>query len=268
MNKKILTFSMTLFLFTFCTINIFATNLVNKKQCQEKGEEYIFAGAECIQYYVSEGDIESEINIVVHGTWPAGSNTLGRYAPFADNLSMATDITTIAVALPGYADSSTNNFQALSHKGIKNLAAQKEYISFLSDLILKLKEKFEAKKINYIGHSAGALMGSTLTGFTPGLINTMTSAGAGYDIHSEVKENKNLVSLVDYMDEVDKSTEFLLVYGTKDKVSKPNITKEYYRALIKAGYIATLIEVVDAAHIDLDMTDTAVEAIVNMLDKE
>lgn len=248
--------------------NMFASNIVNEKQCIDKGEEYIFAGEECIQFYVSEGEVESEINIVVHGTWPAGSNTLGRYAPFADNLSMATDITTIAVALPGYADSSTNNFQALSHNGTKNLAAKKEYIKFLSELVTKLKTNHEAEKVNYIGHSAGALMGSTLTGYTPGLINTMTSAGAGYDIHSKVQKSKNLISLIDYIDDVKKSTEFLLVYGTKDEVSKPKITKDYYNALVKAGYKATLIEVVDAPHIDLDMSDTSVEAIVDMLDKE
>jgi len=247
---------------------MFASKIVNEKKCNEKGEEYIFAGGECIQYYVSEGDKESEINVVVHGTWPAGSNTLGRYAPFADDLSMATDITTIAVALPGYADSSTNKFQALSHTGTKNLAAQKEYIEFLSDLVKQLKLNYEAKKVNYIGHSAGALMGSTLTGYTPGLINTMTSAGAGYNIHAKVKKSKNLISLIDYMDDVKKSTKFLLIYGTKDKISKPTTTKDYYNALLKAGYNATLIEVVGAPHIDLDMTDTSVEAIVNMLDTE
>ena len=250
------------------TTSLFSSNIVNEQQCKDKGEEYIFAGSECIQYYISEGDKESEINIVVHGTWPAGSNTLGRYSPFADNLSMATDITTIAVALPGYADSSTNKFEALSHNGTKNLAAQKNYIEFLSDLVKKLKINYEAKKVNYIGHSAGALMGSTLTGFSPGLINTMTSAGAGYDIHSKVKKSKNLISLIDYMDKVDKNTEFLLVYGTKDEVSKPQVTKDYYSALIKAGYKATLIEVIDAPHIDLDMTDTSVEAIVEMIEEE
>ena len=96
----------------------------------------------------------------------------------------------------------------------------------------------------------------------------MISTGAGYDIHSKVKDSKGLISLIDYLDEVDKNTEFLLVYGTKDKISEPKITKDYYNALLKAGYKATLIEVVDAPHIDLDMTDTSVEAIVDMLDKE
>ncbi|MGB3750279.1 MAG: alpha/beta fold hydrolase [Arcobacteraceae bacterium] len=257
----------TLLCAVWCT-NLFASDIVTQSQCDNKGDNFIFAGGECIEYYVSESDKESEINILVHGTWEAGTNTLGRYAPFADNLSMMTEITTIAVALPGYSGSSTNNFEALIHKGTKNLAAQKEYIAFLSDLVQKLKEKYDATKVNYIGHSAGALMGSTLTGFTPGLITTMTSAGAGYDIHSQVKDSEGLISLIDYIDNVDKNTKFLLVYGTKDEISKPEVTKAYYDAMIKKGYNATLVKVENAPHLDLDMNDTTVDAIMEMLEEE
>ena len=267
--KNIITkVSLMVFFLTFFTTNIIAINLVNEKQCKIKGEEYIFAGGECIQFYVSEGDIESEINIVVHGTWKEGANVLSRYAPFADNLSMATDITTIAIALPGYSDSSTNNFQALSHKATKNLLGKKEYIEFLSELIQELKQKFQAKKVNYIGHSAGAFIGSTLLGFTPSLLDTMTSAGAGFDIHSEIKDSENLISLSDYMDNIDPKTQFLLIYGTKDTISQPKITKNYYKVLKNKGFNVRLVEVLDAAHIDLDMSDTAVEAITEMLEKE
>ncbi|BFU78194.1 hypothetical protein ALC152_14090 [Arcobacter sp. 15-2] len=255
----------------FCgllTTNIYSKDIVTEAQCNTKGDEFIFAENECIQYYVSEGDTESEINILVHGTWPEGTNTLARYAPFAENLAMSTDVTTIAVALPGYSSSSTNNFQALSHNGEENLAAQKSYITFLSELVTKLKEKYDATKVNYIGHSAGAMMGSTLTGFTPGLLDTITSAGGRYDIHEVVKSDKDLVSLIDYIDKVDSSTEFLLIYGTKDTISKPSVTKKFYQILEEKGLTATLIEVEGAPHLDLDMTSESVDAIVEMLDKE
>ena len=58
------------------------------------------------------GDEEGSLNIIVHGTWNEGTDTLARYAPFED-LSMRTDITTIAVALPGYSGSS----QIIFHPG-------------------------------------------------------------------------------------------------------------------------------------------------------
>lgn len=268
MKNNIYKFYLTSIIFSLFTTSIYASNLVNEEQCKVKGAEHIFAGGECIQYYVSKGDKASELNIVVHGTWKEGTNTLARYRPYAKNLSMATDITTAVIALPGYSDSSTNNFQALSHSGTPNLAAKIEYIEFLSKLIQKLKDQFDADKINYIGHSAGAMMGSTLTGYTPGLINTLTSAGGRYDIHENVKNSKSLISLVDYIDKVDKTTEFLLIYGTEDTISTPNVTKDYYISLRKKGFIPTLVEVQDAPHLDLEMTDTAFEAIVTMLDKE
>jgi predicted esterase len=249
--------------------SLFASNLVTQKQCEEKdSEEYIYAGGECIQYYLSEGEKEDELTILVPGTWPEGTNTLGRYGPFADNLSMITNITTIAVALPGYSNSSTNNFNALSHDEKTYLAGQKKYISFLSELMKKLKLQYEAKKLNYIGHSAGAMMGSTLTGFSPGLIDTLTSAGGSYDIHEKVKNRDDLISLVDYIDKVDKKTNFLLIYGTNDKISPPKVTKDFHKALEKQGLNSTLVEVKNAPHLDLDMKDASVEAIINMLDKE
>ena len=269
MKNKFLKISCLSLLLTLSSSTLLATNLVTQEQCENKdSDEYIFAGGECIQYYLAEGDEESEITLLVPGTWPEGTNTLGRYAPFADNLSMATDITTIAIALPGYSDSSTNKFQALSHDEKTYLAGQKAYIRFLSDLVQELKNKFEATKVNYVGHSAGAMIGSTLTGFTPGIIDTLTSVGGSYDIHKKVKNRDDLISLVDYIDKVDTKTEFLLIYGTADKISEPIVTQDFYKILNKKGFNARLIEVKNAPHLDLDMTDTSVEAIVNMLEKE
>lgn len=245
----------------FC-INVFAE--VSKEQCASKGEEYIFAGGECIEFVENEGDIEGSLIIIVHGTWDAGTNTLGRYAPFGETLTMATDITSVAVALPGYSGSSTNNLQSLVHNGAKNQAARKEYVDFLGELVLALKTKYKATKVTYVGHSAGAMMGATLTGFKPELINNMVAAGGRYDIH-EVSDNKELVSIIDVMDKV-KNTKFLLIYGTADKISKPKVTKEFYKIAKAKSFDVKIVEVKDAVHIDLDMTDTSIEAITELLE--
>ena len=87
----------------------------------------MFAGNECIQYKKFSGDTKGALNIIVHGTWNEGTDTLARYAPFAEDLAMRTDITTIAVALTGYSGSSTNKFPSLSHKGVESLGAKKDY---------------------------------------------------------------------------------------------------------------------------------------------
>ncbi len=258
--KKIL-----LLLFVFCSVTAFAQK-VTQKMCDNKGEMYIYAGNECIQYVLSEGDRAGSLNIIVHGTWDAGTNTLGRYEPFAESLSMETDITTVAIALPGYSNSSTNRLNPLSHKTNKNLAATKEYVLFLGKLIIALKEKFNAKKVNVIGHSAGAMMAATLTGFKPRLIQNIALAGGRYDIHA-VSKAKNLVSMVDVIESISKKTNFLFIYGTEDKISKPDVTTEFFKLVEETGLKATLIKVEGAGHIDLDMTDEAIEAFTELIEE-
>lgn len=263
MNKIGLFFIGLLFLGTTSLLS----KTVSQEMCSKNTQDFIFAGQECIQYVKADGDAEGILNIIVHGTWKKGTNILARYESFAEDLSMQTDITTIAVALPGYSGSSTNHLQALSNEKIKNQAATKPYIDFLAELVKVLKEKYDAKKINYIGHSAGAMMGATLTGYYPNLINTIVSVGGRYDIHKTVKDT-NLTSVIDVMDRVNKEMPFLLIYGSKDTVSLPKVTKDFYKVALKKGLNVSIVEVKEGVHLDLDMSDTSVEAITELLDNE
>lgn len=242
-------------------------SLVTESQCRGKGDSFIFAGGECIQFYEAKADRKDILNIIVHGTWKEGTNTLGRYSTFADDLAIQTEITTVAIALPGYSGSSTNTFEALSHEGVTNLASNKKYIEFLSNLVTSLQKKYNAKTVNYIGHSAGAAMGATLVGYTPKLITNLVCAGGSYDIHKK-SPDKSLISAIDYVNQIDKKTNILLVYGTKDEISKPDVTKEFYKILKNKNFNVTIVEVKNAVHLDLDMTDTSVESIVNLLEEK
>lgn len=257
------------FMYAFVVSLVLSTTImadnISKEQCDLKGSGFIFAGGECIAYKAVQGDKEGSLTVVVHGTWKEGTDILARYATFADDLVMLTDITTVAVALPGYSGSSTNHFQALSRDKTRNLAAQKEYIMFLDELIKALKERYKAKTVNYIGHSAGAMMGATLMGIDPRLIQNIALAGGRYDIHAVSKE-KNLISAVDIVDKINKNTNILLIYGTRDEVSKPHVTKDFYALAKKRGLHVRLVEVKDAPHLDLDRTQTSMEAIGEMLD--
>jgi len=247
----------------FLTISLEAKK-IDQNQCSKLGDSFIFAGGECIEYRAYEGDTNDNLIIIVHGTWDEGTNTLGRYAPFAETMNMNTDFTTIAISLPGYSKSSTNNFTALSHKGVKNLAAKKEYVLFVGEVIKKLKDKFDAKQITYIGHSAGAMIGATLMGLKPKLIQNIALAGGRYDIHKE--EKGDLISLIDVIDNVNKDAKFLFIYGTEDKISKPEVTTDFFKIAKQKGLNAKLVKVQGASHIDLDMTDRSVEAITQMLE--
>ncbi|NVJ53423.1 MAG: alpha/beta hydrolase [Campylobacteraceae bacterium] len=263
MLKKFFTSS---FLLLVLSTAVYGAN-VTKEQCEAKDGSFIYAGNECIEYKAYGGEDSETITVIVHGTWDLGTNTLGRYAPFAETMNMITDLTTIAVALPGYSDSSTNNLKPLASKEVKNLAAKKEYVEFLGSLIESLKKKYNAQNVNFIGHSAGAMMGATLIGLKPDLIQNIALAGGRYDIHKE-SDDKDLISMVDVLDNISKDTKILFIYGTEDKISKPEVTTSFYEIAKKKGLNAKIVKVEGAAHLDLDMTDTATEATVEMFEEE
>ena len=108
---------------------------INEDQCNDKGDGYLFTGGECINYKAYEGDGNERLILVIHGSWQAGTNILGRYAPFAETLNMNTDITTVAVALPGYSGSSSNAMPALEHEAKPSPSATKEYVEFLGKMV-------------------------------------------------------------------------------------------------------------------------------------
>jgi len=250
------------FLVTTLSIVVLQAN-VTKEQCSQKGENFIYAGGECIQYVAFEGDGNENLNIIVHGTWKSGTNTLGRYAPFAETINMNTDITTVAVALPGYSNSSTNNLEDLNHGA--NTVYTPKYIQFMAALIKSLKEKFDASTVNYIGHSAGASLGVNVVAMNPNLLNSVTAAGGRYDLNKfKDEDRKNLITISDHLDNV-KDTKLLLVYGTKDTISEPQLTTSFYELAKRKGLDVKIVKVEGAEHIDLDMTDPSVEAITELV---
>ncbi|NOX14426.1 MAG: alpha/beta hydrolase [Epsilonproteobacteria bacterium] len=248
-------------------VSIVALNAakITETQCVKKGKNFIFASGECLQFYVALTDNTNSLNIIIPGTWKAGTNILARYAPFAEDLALQTDISTISIALPGYSGSSTNNFLALSHNSKTNpQAASKRYLLFLANVINAFKQKYHAKKINYIGHSAGAMMGATLAGLKPNLISNLFCAGGIYDIHKKNK-TKGLVSAIDYINSISKTTKIVLIYGTKDTISKPKLTKDFYKLAKSKGLDVSIVKVKGSKHLGLDMSDKSIEAISETL---
>lgn len=245
------------------TLSLSAANISND-ECSKKGDNFIFAGNECIEYKAYTGDTDESLNIIVHGSWKEGTNILGRYAPFAESVAFQTDVTTVAVALPGYSGSSTNNFPSLlNSKGIENLSSNKEYLAFVEDLVSKLKEKYEATNVTYIGHSAGCAMGATLLGLNNELVSNLLCAGGSFK-----KDKDGLIKATDVIDNISKDVKIALVYGTKDDISEPQKTIDFYNLAKEKGLNVELIKVEGAGHLDLDMTDPSVAAIIKLNEEE
>ena len=239
---------------------------ITKEQCSSM-DDMIFIQNECINYFVEEGEAEGKLNIIVHGAWKDGTNTLARYTPFASTLSMNTDITTIAFAMPGYSKSSTNNLQGLLHdKGITRFG-KKEYINFLHEVFVAFKSKYKVKEINLIAHSAGAALSATVSAKYPMLIKNIFLAGGRYDLTNH-KGQKGLISVNDYLNNVGTYTNYFIIYGTKDTTSKPKVSIDFYDKLKALNKNVKLLKVEDHAHLDLDMSDESVELISTTLEEE
>lgn len=254
-------FKKTIF-FIFLSLTLNAQN-ITKQMCEKKGEDYIFTSNECINLKKYNGETKGKLNIVVHGNWDEGTNILGRYAPFAENLSFETDITTVAIALPGYSNSSTNSLKSLASG--KNLAFSKAYVNFLSDLVSKLKVKYNANKVTYIGHSAGCTMGINLLGTKPFLIDSLLCAGGSYSLDKKDKSSDK-ISAMDIINNISRQAKIAIVYGTEDKISPAKKNIEFYNFAKNEGLNIKLVEATGANHLDLDMTDASVEAIVELVE--
>lgn len=254
MYKKLLYILLSTFIVT-----TLQAQKVSKDQCDIESEEFIFAGGECINFNAFEGDDNKDIIVVIHGTWPEGTNILGRYNTFAETLNMNTDKTTIAVALPGYSKSSTNNLLSIDNKVYKHQASNKAYVKFLGDLMKGFKEKFEAETITFVGHSAGARLGAVLAGSEPSIFKNVVLVGGRYE--RKDKDPSDTILPSDVLPNMSKDAKFIMVYGTADKVSEPKVTTSFYDKMKTQGLNVELVKVEGAGHQDLDMTDPAIEAI-------
>lgn len=258
MFKKSLILTSILFATT-----IFANSI--KEDCNKKGEGFIYAQNECINYKKFDGDGDA-LNIIIHGTWDEGSDTLARYSPLAEDISMRSDISTIAVALPAYSKSSSNKLISIGSKSAKNLAATKEYVEFLAALVEAFKTKYNSSKITLIAHSAGCMMSATLLGVKPNLVDNLVCVGGVYDIHKK-SDDKKLISAVDVVDKISKNSKIILAYGTLDDISTPQMTTDFYNLAKQKGLDVKLIEVKDGVHIGLDMTTEVKNAIVELVEE-
>jgi len=253
-----------LLLLIFISLTLYSKS-ITKQMCQNQ-DDMIYIQNECINYFVEEGDVDGKLNIIVHGAWKDGTNILARYSAFASTVSMNTDITTITFAMPGYSKSSTNNLQGLLHDKKITRFGKSEYIDFLHEVFITFKAKYNAKEINIIAHSAGASLSATISAKYPKLIKNIFLAGGRYDL-SNYKGQNNLISINNFINNIGTYTNYMVIYGTKDSISKPQISIEFYNKLKSLNKNVKLLEIKGHNHLDLDMSDESVEAISSILEE-
>jgi predicted esterase len=235
-----------------------------KKECNQIKKEksqynFVFAEGECLNYSISKGMNNDKINILIHGSWPKGMDPLSiLFDEIAENLTKNTEITSIAIATPGYSESTSNRYSELSWGNNRIIPAEEEFIKIIAKAIEELKIKYKAKEVNLYGKSSGAMIGGIISGYKPGLIDRYILIGGSYDPYYTYKYNGwgtlgyGHLTSVQYIPNVDKNAKFLLIAGEKDDKAPPIFAKQYKEQLNKAGINAEVVIIKDAKHSQLE----------------
>jgi len=231
--------------------------------CDTSKHQFIFSKTECINYVYEEADDEDNLIIFIHGSWKEGSDTLKKYTPFMEDLVLNTDVSTIIIALPGYSKSSSNVFEAISKKGFSSLIYTKEYLDLIKDVILRLKKKYKKKTLTLVAHSAGASLATTLYGYDNTLIQNMIAIAGSYNTDPA---NKDLYSANKTYKNINKKSKLVLIYADNDKISPPNKSTDFYALVKKEKVLVKLIEVKNAAHLNLELRDEVMDEILEVFE--
>ncbi|OPX26575.1 MAG: hypothetical protein DRG11_03200 [Epsilonproteobacteria bacterium] len=222
---------------------IFSSNIESK--CEKK-PNHIYIAPECIELSTAIGEQKDSLIVLLHGMWKEGANVLGIYSSFAQDLSMQTDKTVVAVAQPGYSGSTTNKFKAIISD--KKQTKNKDYLEFISNILKNLKQKHKAKTLVVVAHSAGASMIATIMTKEKQLIQVAVLAGGKYD---KIDTKK-----------LDKKAKYIVVYGEKDKISPPKRSINFHKNLQKQKLNTTILPIKDVGHSFLDTDDKVVDVVI------
>ncbi|OPX26851.1 MAG: hypothetical protein B1H07_03315 [Campylobacteraceae bacterium 4484_166] len=224
---------------------IFATGL--KTDCEKKSN-FLYIKPECIQTYTAIGEQKNSLIVLLHGMWKPGANVIGIYGSFAEDLSMQTDKTVVAIAQPGYSGSSTYKFEAIMKN--KKQTKSKKYLQLLSNIFKQLKLKHKAKNLIVVAHSAGASMTTSIMTKEKNLIQTAVLAGGKYK-HIDINK-------------LEKKAKYILVYGDKDKISPPAFSVDFHKKLKNKNFDTVLMVIKDSGHAFLDMDDKVVDILTTI----
>ena len=249
-----------------------------KKECKKiqndnEDSHFIFAQGECLEYYEAKGSKKDEITVLIHGSWPRGSDPLERrYAQIADDMSRETSITTLALAMPGYSYSTSNRYKDMSWRENKTvIPAEEEFVKIVASFIQKLKTKYHAKKVNIFGKSSGAMLGGIISGYQPGLIDKYILMGGAYDVYFTYRHNnwgtKNpgLLSSVDFVSDVKKDAQFLIIAGENDRKAPPLFATQYKKRLNNEEINAEVLVIQGAKHSSLETNYEVLESTYKFL---
>ena len=159
----------------------------------------------------------------------------------ADDIASKAAITTIAVAMTGSGNSTSNRFNGMPwDRDCNQKWLEQDHIDFVAELLENIKNKYNKKNLYVIGKSNGGTLASVIAGTHPGLIQKVVGMAGGYDMKEWCRYGHNKYSgsyLTDtHVSKNIKGTKFFLQVGDKDKTTASiHVAKTFHNRLQKLG---------------------------------
>jgi predicted esterase len=187
---------------------------------------------------------------------------------------------TIAIAIlrPGYTDPQGN-----TSNGVKGHAVGDNYtsevIEAISEVMEKIKKKYNPSKTFVVGHSGGAAITGNIIGLKPGSIDVAVLVSCPCDVlkwrkHMSKKQPLNplwylkvkSISPISVAKDISRETEVVIISGANDDIAPISLSKEYYKELKTLGIKTDFISLPNEGH-EILLSDPVLNSIKNNLKK-
>lgn len=208
-----------------------------KQSCLKKN--YIFTENECLETYVSKGNVKNKVIVILTGRSGNHGNPMLKTPKMANYFNEKTNITTYVFAYPGYSKSTSNNYGRHNYKTMYQ--GDKNYLKLIATALKEIKIKENANELYVFGHSIGGIIASSIAGQYPNLINKIVTYGTPYNMKEWYNDKDwGQYSGIQPIDAVNKiqNTSFLLTVGSNDKNAIPKYAKEYNDLLRKNNILS------------------------------
>jgi len=227
---------------------------VTQAECLNKPSvNNMFVAGECLNYEKFDGHKKGKVIVFLHGSSTSFPNPISYVFDWGQNLKSRTGVTTYILNLPGYAGSSANNWYRMYQTGRSYNAVNPGFVKFTADMLQSIKEREESSELYVVGHSSGATLAATISGYKPGLIQKVMAYEGNYDVdyYRAIRGWSNKYHATDFMtykDEIDKKTKFLNMYGMKSTKSKPEESLRFTKMLKENGLFVKTIAYPEMGH--------------------
>ncbi|PWR18033.1 alpha/beta hydrolase family protein [Zavarzinia compransoris] len=217
------------------------------------GRDWLMVGGNCLGIETFGADNlgpRPQLVVLLHGDSSQGG-PVDYFYPIAREISEETDVVTVALLRPGYADGHGKVSDGRNWGRVDGYTA--ENVDLVAAALKQLRQRYKARRLIVLGHSGGAATTAILIGKHPGLVDVALLVSCPCDI---VKWNqmirrpawtRSLLPMA-FLDRVDRDTDVVAMTGTGDGWTAPATVTGYVDRLKARGVDARFIPVPVAAH--------------------